>query len=456
MRAFILLWAICFLPAIGQAEKWQLGGLYSDAYLTTWQQKYQPNVQWNFKNLVLGKLTTAERQQLGEVKLFLPLRGESKLRDQPLQFYAQGQNIYVPVLSVRFFDEITQAWAYLWSNNLNLELVSDYLAMLKYRNPADFPGKRFPPPMQALGIPADAWKYDKKMDDVSQEALKSALVWIMAHELGHIYYHHPGYGPGVSRLQAQQNEMEADQFANNIMRRIGVAPLGMVHYFMSIAQLELGRGDFKDAASWQHYLKTEVTHPLTAQRLKMMAEDLRHSPEDFTSEETSQKAAVQRIYYVAEQIEDIAAILENPELHRLIVAIGLATDLQSLRKHKRIQTQFKADQSCISRDIAQPFQGLYSGLYEHNLKTGEKEWLSATINFRRNGPRISARYNFGAGEGQLTGNLFKNQTLLFDWQWGNSHGRGKLELSEDGRLSGQWGYNNKISGGGTWTLCPQP
>ncbi len=450
-RCWLILLAL--LPVLANAAEWRLGDLYLDAELKYWQGRYLKNIQWNFDTLILGKLTPNERQRLGHVQLDFPLRAAGELRDHPLQFYAAGKVITVPILSIRFLDDITQAWGYLWSNGHDLKLVADYLAMIKYRNPADFPGGRFPPPLAALGIPKDAWKHDKKMDDVSQKALKSAIVWVLAHELAHIYYRHPGYGPGVTRKEAQQNESEADQFANMIMRRIGVAPVGMVQYFMSLAYLDAGRGDFSTDSAWQNYLQTKSTHPLTAKRLESIAQDLLQSPNDFTSEAIDQQAAVRQIQFIAGQISGIGTILADEQLHRLVVGIGLASDLQSLRNRQRISATVAPGKLCNQIGNPISFQGDYTGFYVRYLKDGTKEWLKGSIQLRRSQNRVAGRFTFGAGEGILEGNLIRGKQLAYEWRWGNATGKGMLVLSQFGGLTGNWGYDSADKGGGSWELC---
>jgi hypothetical protein len=446
-----LLMLMLLAPSV--AAKWQLGDLYPDRELRHWQGRYPKSIHWNFDNLVLGRLTPAERQRVGPVALDLPLRAPGEARNHPLQFFASGRTITVPILSVRFLDELTQAWGYLWSNGLDLQLVGDYMAMLKYRDPTLFPGQRFPGPLEALGIAKDAWKSDPRMDDVSQKALKSSVVWILAHELGHIYYRHPGYGPGVERAQAQANEAEADRFANMIMRRIGVAPLGMVQFFMAMAHLDPGRGDFSNDAAWQDYLRTQATHPLTAARLNAMASDLRRSPGDFTTAETDQRAAVQRIEFVAGQIELIGNTLEDPQMHRLIAATGLATDLNSLRNRRRQINPVDPDNPCAGRRAASDFAGRHQGLYTRNLKDGRTEWLAAWMSLERDQNRVRGRFSFGAGEGEIRAVVSADDQLLFDWRWADAAGKGRLTRDATGALSGEWGNGGNAAGGGSWVLC---
>jgi hypothetical protein len=453
MKKSLLILIMIALVLPHSAAAWRLGDLYTDAHLEDWRNRYVDNIRWNFDHLVLGKLTPAERSRVAGVRLDFPLRPPGELRDHLLQFYAAGDTIVVPVQSVRFFDDLTQAWGWLWSNGHPLALVGDYLSMIKYRNPEEFPGGRFPPPLAALGIPEDAWKQDPRMDDVSQKALKSAMVWILAHELAHIYHGHPGYGPGVTRSEARENEIAADRFAAKILRRIGVAPVGMLQFFMAQAHLEPGRGDFSSTAEWRRYIETEATHPVTPKRLEAVAEDLRRSPHQFTTEETDQSAALERLAFVADQIESIGAILADPNIHRLTKAVGLATDLTSLTNRRRVSDEVQPMGPCPETGDRTPFNGRYTGLLKRRLASGKSEWLPGRADFQRSGNRVHGRISFGAGEGTIQGTVVKGARLMYDWQWGTAAGRGVLEHSGETGLQGDWQYADGTVGG-AWALCP--
>ncbi|NIR29603.1 MAG: hypothetical protein GWN84_09900 [Gammaproteobacteria bacterium] len=421
-----------------------LSDLYTEAELAQRKTRYEPNIRWNFDNVVLGSLTPAERAQLGAVRLVLPLHGEGRLRGHPLAFYAGGRTVTVPIMSVKFFDDLTVAWAYFWANELSLEPVTDYLGMLKYRRPDEI-GGRFPRPLEALSVPADAWKTDPGVDDVSQKALKSALVWIMAHELGHIYHGHRGYA-GISADDAQRHEMEADRFANQIMRRIGVAPLGMVQLFMMIAHFDPNPVDFADAASWEAYLARDATHPLTASRMRALADDLLRSPQDFVSSETDQAAGVQRIRFVAEQIRGIGEFLNDRDIQQSMAVKALATDPKSLRAWKG---------PAASEGGARPFEGYYRGSYVHHVQGGGSEVLEAEMELMRQGDFVAGRFSFGLGQGSIKGVVSEGR-LLYEWSWGNAYGRGELAAEPpSGRLRGPWGYMDSADNGGSWEVLPQ-
>jgi hypothetical protein len=52
-----------------------------------------------------------------------------------------------------------------------------------------------------------------------KDAPISVLLWLIAHELGHLLFNHQG---NVEPKDSQQQELDADLWANDIMKRIGI------------------------------------------------------------------------------------------------------------------------------------------------------------------------------------------------------------------------------------------
>ncbi len=436
-----VLFVILTLPDGGLAAP-DLSDLYPQTELAERQSRYGPNLQWNFENLVLGSLTPDERARLGQVRLATPLQAEGQMRGHPLAFYAGGHTVTMPILSVKFFDDLTLAWAFFWAKELSLEPVTDYLGMLKYRDPREI-GGRFAPPLEALGVPPDIWKSDKVIDDVSQKALKSALVWVMAHELGHIYFRHQGYA-GVSPVQARHNEAEADRFANTIMRRIGESPSGMAQFFMMMVHFDPNQTDFADVAAWEAYQAEEATHPLTAARLNAIADDLERDPQEFAASDSDIRAGTERVVYVAQQMRAIGGFLADPEVLRSIKLKALATDPASLQRWNT---------AAAGAGTETPFAGRYRGSYIRRIGGGS-EALDANLELNRQGDFVTGRFWFGLGEGQIVG-LVQGGKLNYEWTWGDTFGTGQLVAGPAGGLSGAWGYADSSDDGGAWDVKPQ-
>lgn len=322
MRRLLLIILLMLIPLAVSASKFS--NLYDESTLSYWQGRYPKNVKYNFYEVILKALTPAERQSLGQVELRFPLI----LKDNPLGFYADSQNriLYMPIMGIKFLDDLSIANAWLVRNGFTMDSVYFYISMMKYNDPSRFPGGRYPPPLKALHVPADAYKTDPWVDDVSQKILKSALVFIMAHELGHLYYNH---NPRAF-AQSQKNEREADAFATEILRRIGVVPAGITVYFLAATYLSSNPGDFASDAKWRAFLRGN-SHPFTAERLHTLASMLRERPGDFARTEPNYQASLTRVKDVAKEIDGIARIQEDTEFQRAMSRFTRNPDLSILK-----------------------------------------------------------------------------------------------------------------------------
>src|SRR5216117_700949 len=129
-----------------------------------------------------------------------------------------------------------------------MEPVTDYVSMLKYQEASRF-GGRYPDPQTALRIPATATN-DPRVDSVYQQILSQSVSFVMLHEVGHVLHQHPGYGRGVARARARENEDQADRFALEVLRRVGQPVSGLLFFFLSAAHAVPHRADFGSDADY--------------------------------------------------------------------------------------------------------------------------------------------------------------------------------------------------------------
>ena len=446
MRRRIAGWtSLLFVFGAMQVQASYLETFYPARTLTYWQSRYPDNVRWNFDNLLIKNLTAEERQAIGSIDLQFPLIASGQ--NSPINFYAaeRPRRIVMPVLSIKMFDDIAIASAWLLFNGYSQETIYNYLSMIKYKDPRSLPGRRFPPPLEALQIPADALN-DKRVDSLSQKILKSAIVFILAHELGHLRHHHPGYD--IPMRQARQNELQADNFAIEMMRRIGVAPMGITHFFMAALYLSSHRGDFSSDAQWEAYLRTRSTHPLSPQRMRGLSSKLKTHATDFARTEPDIRKAVAQINYVASQLDTIADVLTDRDIQKSIANIGRTMELAYLspRPEGGIGPQLK-DREKGGSLSGQAFSGLYEGAFSGGGGAGVK----ITVRFERNNKRVTGEYTYGLGAGKIDG-IVENNRLYFQWREGTSYGQGLFEASQDGnQFEGTWGYEQSRDNGGRWT-----
>jgi hypothetical protein len=411
-----------------------LSNLYDQSTLEYWQSRYQNSTQRTL-DLIL-KTNPQYRERLAGVQLDLPLFAEGADRGNALQYwstYPSEPKVHLPVLSLKFLDDLSTAYAWLDVNGYALETVSNYVAMVAYRRPADFPGARFPQPLTAL-IPGDSNPLgNQRVNDLSLAILVSARAFIIGHELGHIYYNHVPYQflPSATRAATSQaNEIQADHFGLGLLTNTGLPPLGMIVYFMA-------------AANWDP--STPTTHPLTGDRLKALAQQLITQADSFARGDPAERA---RVDFVAKGLATIADDLELPDVRTSPAVVGPRTDLASLQPHKPGQLMAESSRNLGKVDVS-PFNGVYEGVMTRNV-TGETEELAIAAIFERSGDGVAGRYAFGAGEGEIRGSIVGSK-LYFNWQSGGLFGKGILETSADGSgFSGTWGYRDSHDGGGIW------
>jgi len=275
---------------------------------------YSKNIRLIWEEDLLGRLTVKERQAAGNVKLNVPLRG---VHNSLFDYYSspRTREITIPILSVKFFDDLAIAAAWLNRQECALDPVSDYVGMLRYQGSSLSSDGRFPPPQQALGIPQRALD-DAIVNDVSGKALKSAIYFLMAHELGHVIFQHKPYDM-IDGQEAQAQEMQADDFALNIMRRISVPPVGMVLFFMMCSRFEPAPGDFPNLQEYENFVRRTSTHPLTSRRLIAISRGIRSNVDAFCRGQKDPTLWQARIIKIADDIEAIGNGLDDRQIREL-------------------------------------------------------------------------------------------------------------------------------------------
>jgi len=303
--------------------------MYARQELIKSSKIYSDNLRGVWEHDLLGRLTRSEQKQARNIKLNLPLLGQNKY---PFDYYANPlrREVFIPIFSVKFLDDMAIAIAWLERHGCSSEAALDYVGAIRYQPQSKH---RFVPPLVALGIPDDALE-DAFVNDVSGKILKSAIYFLMAHELAHVIYQHKGYKQITSR-QAQQQEKESDAFALNLMRRIGVPPAGMAPFFAMASRFESAPGDFDSLSKYEDYLRDRLTHPLTSARLLSIAQKIRKNVNSFTREQTDPRAWRPRIFSMANDISKIGEILDDHAMREFQRRRSIQIDFKGLSKSCR-------------------------------------------------------------------------------------------------------------------------
>jgi hypothetical protein len=413
--------------------------LYDEDTLKHWQSSFQEDVVWNFEHGILPHLTPEEKRQLRNVKIEFPLRGK---RADVFEFYTQEGRVFMPVLAMRFFGDIALAYAWLDENGYNVSTVLQYVGMIHYRPADEFPGKQYPRPLDALQIPANARDSSRVLDAMGK-CFTTAMTFVLCHELGHIYHKHPGYG--VASTQARANEAEADQFAVEIMRRLGTLPVGASFWFLTAASVEGHRVDFGSDKEWESYLR-ERTHPLTADRMESLATAMEKAAPDFARTQNDPVQGLVLARSIANEITKVAQNLKDERIHMAYRAQSAGTKVEMLAPRRSVA--FSVDGVPDERFPDVPF----NGVYDCEIRTaGINVPLNLRIVLRRKGDKVIGAYSYSGVTGTVKGNVTRT-TLEFEWIEADARGSGSFESAKDGKsFIGGWGSGASKDSGGTWS-----
>jgi hypothetical protein len=446
LRALTALLGVATCVAAGEAHpqsrpsERDYGSMYDDRLLQEKQGEYRDVVLWNLNSVFLPKLTLEERRRLQGLDVQLPLRGPER---RPFEFFALAPaRVVLPVMAIRFLADLSVAYAWLQSQGYAIETVTDYVSMLKYQPPSRF-GGRYPDPRTALQIPANATD-DARVERLSGKILNESLGFVLLHELGHIVFQHPGYGPGVPRERARENEDQADRFALEVLRRTGQPVEGLLFWFVSAAYFVPNRADFDSDPAYEAHLRSD-THPLTSQRIRRLSEYLRTYAADYGRLQANPARAAEAIRGIADAIDQkVVPVLADPDQQRFMAMRGQRVSLETLAPRR--PTEVMASATSTPPGASQPFDGVFDGRMSDATGT-----LPARTVLRRQGDRVSGVYSYGVGQGEISG-IVEGDTLIFVWQSRDRRGRGRVRTGPGGvEFDGTWGYGDAATGGGVWT-----
>jgi hypothetical protein len=274
-----------------------------------------------------GGLAPGQAALLASVRVQVPLSDNAGV---PLNFASsyssEAGSIIAPVFSLLFVEDLCTAYAWLYKQNLSLETIDLYLAMLRYKHAADFAQGHYPPPLIALEVPASAIN-DADVNALSLRFRNSAYAFIIAHEMGHILAGHPS-ATRVPMEQSRLNEAAADDFAVRTLSVDHEIPMGAILFFQAQAYLMPSLGQFKAQGlsdqAWAQEMQSKITHPLTAERLKALAAGIKR-------EGQTQPAASREIWdFVALKLLAISDTLADVDLQQCMSVAAARAPLSEL------------------------------------------------------------------------------------------------------------------------------
>lgn len=314
------------LPVAAQRE----GGspaetLYDPDTLAFWRERYARSTEEILFRGLTPWLTKEQYAVAREVRLNLPLRG-----GELMGFHSSGwpARIVVPAVSLKLLDDLSIAYAWLLKKGFSPDSVADYLALLRHKPRADFPGAAYPDPFDGLAVPKDAIK-DPAVDRLALRLFNSARAFIVARELGLIIAR--GGAPGAAD---PRREIEADAFALSIMGQAGLQPVGLTVYFLALLDWAPNRHDFDNREAWEAHLESRLTRPISGGRLRALGEALLDLSPLFVRGAAAPRDALRALEQVTESLKAMVARVEDPVIAACIAERAAGLPLEAIRPRR--------------------------------------------------------------------------------------------------------------------------
>lgn len=293
------------------ANDWS--GFYDKPVLVERLKITTPDLRAIFELDIGRRLSENQLKRLAGTRIEFPLEDSA----HPMNFYADNGIVILPVSSIQFARDIVLAYSWLSANNYDLQPVTDYLVMIRYQ----WPSLRNKPhvPLELLGVPVDAMD-DAKVAGRFQHLFGTMMVFVMGHELGHVYYRHHDRNP--------KNETESDQFGLALLENYGAMPIGVGLFFHIMSHLDPFPGD-------PHYAGQEssATHPLSPDRLQAVIDNIRKNSQRLALQQTG-RAENPLADYVVGQLELVRSVLSDRDVQRQLRNIGRSVTPDQLRPRR--------------------------------------------------------------------------------------------------------------------------
>lgn len=410
-----------------------LSRLYTQEKLKADAGRWSEQIQAEYRETILPQLTDEERSALREVKIEVPLKGH---RGDPFEFYYENGRVNLPAFSLRFFSDVCVANAWLNAHGYDGTTVRDYVGVL-FREATDSPRAPLPPVFRTLGVPDNA-REESAVSNRADRNFGNTVVFLLAHELGHALKKHQTtlHDPVQKRTQ----EIEADAFAIEIMRRIAQVPSGVELWFdverighvQGVRRVTTGR--FPTEAEWQKYLAS-LDHPVTTERLEALAAAIEKAPDSFARNQTDQARWTQRSKMLAQYFR-----LGAPSAGSSVARVAEFEKVRDL--HEADLKPRKAAFTIPGSEGEPEFNGLFA--VRRTVANGSQDVVDFLL--LRTRDEVIGGYSNGKIDGFIEGNI-KDGVLDFTWREGDLNGHGVANIQGD-TLRGTWGTGGAKQGAG--------
>lgn len=431
--ALALFVALAWLPA---ARAVDLARMYDQTALAPWQQTYAGFVRQQLQP-IYEQLSAEERGRVARLNVDVPLHGAQRA---PFEFTVQlGDSVRIdlPASAIKFLGDVIASVSWIGRNGYDTRPLVDYLGLLKYE-PTPAPGGRLPDPIAALGLPRGAAEDPAIQRDVGV-LLSSAVRFSLLHALGHAV---TGSDPTATGDAALAQDLRADAFALDVMKRLGAPPNGIALMIWVQSQLQPSTVDAAADPRWAAVLNGQ-RHPLTAARLRALAAGLTRESAAFAGRQSDASAATAAISAAIQQITALAQGFDDREAQVLSRRIGNTARWTMLLPH-RPGEMLAIPETLRDAGARTPFHGAFDGA----IKTAAGE-ARVRILLWRAGDDVIGIASSGAGLTHITGRV-QADTLRFTHESFDLRGAGAFAMQPGAdTLSGEYGMEGAATGAGT-------
>jgi ankyrin repeat protein len=322
----VCLGLIAFMASARAAPAKDLSGIYSPEVLNYWKNSFTPLIE-KIKNDDLAPALSAQgRRELAATSIELPT---STATNDPFEDVTSASHtITIPVLTIKFVYDLMAAHEWLTAHGLEDHSML-YVSALKYQDASRFPGGRYLPPLDALGVPHSRMMEPADDSETMRRGLPvlfvGALAFILAHEFQHIL-------EPAKNLSVWERELTADYFALRMVGRAEYSPVGVFWYFMYAAEWSSNAGDFPSTAAYSKWFRTAgVSHPLSGFRVEKIGEHILREPEQYYPD----KERIQVLLQIATDLVKAGKGLQNIETQRALKQSALGIDVARLAVHRK-------------------------------------------------------------------------------------------------------------------------
>ena len=314
-----------FLVAPASAQTADPRSPYTEADIDRVEARSVENVRGVLHDNLIAALPRGERVALSDVRLEAPRR-TNPWRPFAVWSDSRERTIVFPMETIRFIDDIITVMVALNKAGCDIRWVGTYAGMLTRRDPPD--GGRYPNPIEAFGLDRAALLADPTIDMFSGLQLKTAVAFVLGHELGHVALAHRVIGDADA---SRRREREADAYALRIHRLLGAPPLGAAPMFTMMGHTYLGSGDYLCVAAFEASFAETGTHPLDGERLRAIGDAIADDAVLYARNEPDPARAQGDMVDLANNFRTLGRLLDDPDIRLLQADTARSTHWDELK-----------------------------------------------------------------------------------------------------------------------------